>query len=394
LISTHVFRGKIHSSAIAIAAGLLLAWLGGELTGGKKGLSDITLFSGIALMGGGMFRDFAIIATAFGVKLDELKKRASRALALVVSTVLSFYLGAIVAWAFGYTDAVSMATIGGGAVTFIVGPVTGAALGASSDVIALSIAAGVIKSIAIMIVTPLVAKAAGLNSPAAAIVYGGLMGSTSGVAAGLAATDPKLVPYGAMTATFYTGLGCLLAPSALYLFSPVLLTACACCFMQQAPGRLMYSFQRMKPGQIAIQASLCTQEEEEIFRQKLLGDKPEHRIGFAFISGTSDELRNKLQRCVIGCALKNQIITRQESAIFTLCSLSRQALTHALTNTITGDHIRLKIALVSTSRWLAVAMYGEARFISGLLRKSWGFVYIVILPHKLPGIHTAFCEKR
>jgi hypothetical protein len=41
-------------------------------------------------MGGGMFRDFAIIATAFGVKLDELKKRASRALALVVSTVLSF----------------------------------------------------------------------------------------------------------------------------------------------------------------------------------------------------------------------------------------------------------------------------------------------------------------
>ncbi|MCL7680012.1 malonate transporter subunit MadM, partial [Klebsiella pneumoniae] len=88
-----------------------------------------------------------------------------------------------------------------GAVTFIVGPVTGAALGASSDVIALSIAAGVIKSIAIMIVTPLVAKAAGLNSPAAAIVYGGLMGSTSGVAAGLAATDPKLVPYGAMTAT-------------------------------------------------------------------------------------------------------------------------------------------------------------------------------------------------
>lgn len=78
-LSTHVFRGKIHSSAIAIAAGLLLAWLGGELTGGKKGLSDITLFSGIALMGGGMFRDFAIIATAFGVKLEELKKRASRA---------------------------------------------------------------------------------------------------------------------------------------------------------------------------------------------------------------------------------------------------------------------------------------------------------------------------
>jgi hypothetical protein len=45
------------------------------------------------------------------------------------------------------------------------------------------------------------------------MALGGLMGTTSGVAAGLAATDVKLVPYGAMTATFYTGLGCLLCPS-------------------------------------------------------------------------------------------------------------------------------------------------------------------------------------
>jgi len=48
------------------------------------------------------------------------------------------------------------------------------------------------------------------------MVYGGLMGTTSGVAGGLAATDPALVPYGAMTATFYTGLGCLLCPSILF----------------------------------------------------------------------------------------------------------------------------------------------------------------------------------
>jgi hypothetical protein len=43
------------------------------------------------------------------------------------------------------------------------------------------------------------------------------MGTTSGVTGGLAATDPKLVPYGAMTSTFYTGLGCLLGPSLIYL---------------------------------------------------------------------------------------------------------------------------------------------------------------------------------
>ena len=33
----------------------------------------------------------------------------------------------------------------------------------------------------------------------------------------VAATDKRLVPYGAMTATFYTGVGCLLGPSVLYV---------------------------------------------------------------------------------------------------------------------------------------------------------------------------------
>jgi len=101
--------------------------------------------------------------------------------------------------------------------TYIVGPVTGSALGATSDVIALSVAAGLIKSMLVMIMTPFVAGYIGLDNPRSALIFGGLMGTTSGVAGGLAATAPELVPYGAMTATFYTGLGCLLGPSVIFL---------------------------------------------------------------------------------------------------------------------------------------------------------------------------------
>lgn len=211
-------NGRIHGSAIAILLGLALAYVGGIITGKGKGLADITFFSGIALMGGSMLRDYAIISTAFGADLNEMKKcGVAGILSLLIGIVSAYIVGAALAYGFGYTDTVSMATIGAGAVTFIVGPVTGAALGASSAVIAISIAAGVVKSILVMILTPMVAKSIGLTTPAAAMVYGGLMGTTSGTAAGLAATDPKLVPYGAMTATFYTGLGCLLCPSILYL---------------------------------------------------------------------------------------------------------------------------------------------------------------------------------
>jgi malonate transporter MadM subunit len=61
------------------------------------------------------------------------------------------------------------------------------------------------------------AKHIGLNNPHTAMIFGGMIGTNSGVMAGLAATDPKLVPYGALTATFYTGLGCLLCPSLFFL---------------------------------------------------------------------------------------------------------------------------------------------------------------------------------
>ena len=120
---------------------------------------------------------------------------------------------------FGYRSPVDLCTIGAGVATFVVGPVTGAALGASSEVIAISIAAGVVKSVLVMIMTPFVAKMIGLDNPQSAMVFGGIMGTTSGTAAGMAAVNPKLVPYCAMTATFYTGSGCLTFPSIFYLLT-------------------------------------------------------------------------------------------------------------------------------------------------------------------------------
>jgi malonate transporter MadM subunit len=218
-LSAKLTRGRLHGSAIAILIGLLMA----VLAGGKNGVADLPMLSGIGLMGGAMLRDLAIVATAFGVRLEEfVRSGLIGAVSLFTGLFLSFFAGGAVAFAFGYRDAVSITTIGAGAATYIVGPVTGSAIGASSEVIALSIAAGLVKAIAVMVVTPFLAKAIGLNNPRAAMIFGGVMGTSSGVMAALAATDPKLVPYGAMTATFYTGLGCLLGPSVIFMIARLL----------------------------------------------------------------------------------------------------------------------------------------------------------------------------
>jgi malonate transporter MadM subunit len=218
LASRRLTAGRVHGSAIAIVLGLVLAYVAGLYTGGQKGVADLPVFAGIGLMGGAMLRDFAIVATAFEVDVVEARRAGLLGvLALALGTIIPFIVGALTAAAFGYTDAVSITTIGAGAVTYIVGPVTGAALGADSAVMALSIATGVTKAVMVMVGTPLVAKLIGLDNPRSAMAFGGLMGTVSGVAGGLAATDPKLVPYGALTATFHTGIGCLVGPSLFYL---------------------------------------------------------------------------------------------------------------------------------------------------------------------------------
>jgi malonate transporter MadM subunit len=216
-ISRHLTFGRVHGSAIAILIGLGLAYWGGLQTGGKNGLADVSLFAGVGLMGGAMLRDFAIVATAFEVQVVEARKAGLvGAVALLLGTLLPFIVGASVAWSFGYRDAVSLTTIGAGAVTYIVGPVTGAAIGASSEIMALSIATGLVKAIMVMVGTPMAARFLRLRTPRSAMVFGGLAGTVSGVSAGLAATDRRLVPYGALVATFHTGLGCLLGPSLLF----------------------------------------------------------------------------------------------------------------------------------------------------------------------------------
>ena len=101
----------------------------------------------IHIFGGSSLRDFAIISTAYGASLKELKKSGFiGAAALFIGVIYAFIVGLTLAAFFGYTDPVAVTTLAAGAATFIAGPVTGTALGASSEIIAISITIGIVKA--------------------------------------------------------------------------------------------------------------------------------------------------------------------------------------------------------------------------------------------------------
>lgn len=214
---------RIAGSAIAITIGLVLAYFGGIYAGGSHGLADIAIFSGIGVMGGKMLLNYGIVATAMGVRFEEIKKVGfAGVLSLFVGVFAAYTVGAVVAYALGYRDPVELCTIASGTTGFLIGPVVGEALGASSAAVTIGVASGVLKAVIVMLVTPYVAKRIGLDNPQTAMVFGGIVGSTSGTVAGLAATDVTLVPYGAMTATFFSGLGVLLCPSLLFILTKMI----------------------------------------------------------------------------------------------------------------------------------------------------------------------------
>ena len=122
-IGKKITNNKIPGAAIAISFGLLIAYYGGE-----KGVASIPAFSGMAILGGSMLRDFSIVSTAMGASFSEIKKTGwIGLLSLIIGTLMAFMVGAVIAYIMGYHDATSITTIGAGACTFIVGPEIGRA---------------------------------------------------------------------------------------------------------------------------------------------------------------------------------------------------------------------------------------------------------------------------
>src|SRR5688572_31113200 len=106
LISNRLLKKKIPDSALAIFMGLLLAYIGGRIAKGSKGIADISFFSGFGIMGGAMFRDFAVVSTAMGASFDEVRKSGLIGLlSLFIGVAGTFLLGGGLAVGFGYTDA-------------------------------------------------------------------------------------------------------------------------------------------------------------------------------------------------------------------------------------------------------------------------------------------------
>ena len=120
-----------------------------------------------------------------------------------------------------------------------------------------------------------------------------------------------------------------------------------------------FSFKRT--GKIATLAALTDEEEEKKIKQELASD-PHYRLAITVVSGISSEVKQNFVESIIGCALQNNIIVKSSGNIHAVVHAALDALNGVVHQVPADSSLKLKVAIVSDGKWIAVAIYGDSAF--------------------------------
>ncbi|HOP62414.1 MAG TPA: HutP family protein [Spirochaetota bacterium] len=115
-------------------------------------------------------------------------------------------------------------------------------------------------------------------------------------------------------------------------------------------------------GKVALIVAMTDEEEEKIVKQLAKATDFNFKLAVTFVSGLTSEIKNTFLKSVIGCALQNEIIEKNDKRIHALVHAGIDALAGITHSAPIEGSLKLKIAIVADSDWIAVAIYGDSAF--------------------------------
>ena len=113
-------------------------------------------------------------------------------------------------------------------------------------------------------------------------------------------------------------------------------------------------------GKLALMAAMTNPNEELLLKECLDSIAPQFKLAITFISGLSSEIRKSFVRSVIACALENSIIKKTETTIHGLMHAALEAFEHVFSNIPAEASLKMKVAITTNEKWIAVAIYGDS----------------------------------
>lgn len=101
--------------------------------------------------------------------------------------------------------------------------------------------------------------------------------------------------------------------------------------------------------------------DEERIKNELL-KIPEYKFVVTELGGksTMDEFQEKTTRVVLGACLNAGLISKQTHEIHAVLHATEEAKKGILVNASSSTHLALKIAIVRSHKWVAVAIFGDS----------------------------------
>lgn len=122
----------------------------------------------------------------------------------------------------------------------------------------------------------------------------------------------------------------------------------------------MSNFEFNRIGKLALFAAMTTREEEEVLKTLVERDYKDFKLAVTFITGSRNDVMKNLSKAAIGCALQNNIVKADSGQVHAVMHASLEAVTGITNHVLLDANLKIKMAIVSDGKWVAVALYGDS----------------------------------
>lgn len=113
-------------------------------------------------------------------------------------------------------------------------------------------------------------------------------------------------------------------------------------------------------GKTALIAAMTSQAEEAALKERIAAIAPGMKIAITFVSGMTTEVKRRFVQAVITCSVQNEIIRKEKEPVHAVMHAALEAFDHICSHIPAEASLKMKVAVVSDGKWVAVAIYGDS----------------------------------
>lgn len=114
-------------------------------------------------------------------------------------------------------------------------------------------------------------------------------------------------------------------------------------------------------GKLALFAAMTSREEEDRLKQEIETAKQgQFRLAITFVTGTRSEVMKVVSKSAVSCALQNNVIKKAANQVHAVVHATIEAIGGIVEYIPADSSLKLKLSVVSSPDWLAVAIYGDS----------------------------------